>query len=134
MVGSPGWDVSRFNVGNGRVDVWLDSTIVLFAGLGTDGYADNTADRPYEWCADHNVEIPVTLPGLQDLAFGGFYSGSPYMGAAGTVPVGEGGLNPYAAFTFMWHSHAEREMVNFDIFPGGMMTMMFVEPPGTPIP
>ncbi len=34
----------------------------------------------------------------------------------------------------MWHSHAEKELTNFDIFPGGMMSMMVVEPPGTPIP
>jgi hypothetical protein len=31
----------------------------------------------------------------------------------------------------MWHSHTERELTNFDIFPGGMMTMLFVVPPGT---
>jgi len=28
---------------------------------------------------------------------------------------------------FMWHSHTERELVNNDIFPGGMMTMMIVD-------
>jgi hypothetical protein len=31
----------------------------------------------------------------------------------------------------MWHSHNEREMVNNDVFPGGMMTMLVIEPPGT---
>ena len=30
----------------------------------------------------------------------------------------------------MWHSHTEKEMVNNDIFPGGMMTMLVVAPPG----
>ena len=34
----------------------------------------------------------------------------------------------------MWHSHSEKELANFDIFPGGMMSMMVVEPPGTVIP
>jgi hypothetical protein len=29
----------------------------------------------------------------------------------------------------MWHSHNEREMVNNDIFPGGMMTMLIIEAP-----
>jgi hypothetical protein len=94
---------------------------------GADGFHDST----YEWCDDHGKEIPVTLPGLQDLAFGGWYSGSPFMGDMGDTPPGEGGLNPFAGFGFMWHSHTEKELANFDIFPGGMMTMLIVVPPGT---
>ena len=87
-----------------------------------------------EFCANHNVAIPVDLPELQDLAFGGFYSGSSYLGNEGNLPPGEGGLNLNGGMFFMWHSHNERELVNNDIFPGGMMTMMIVEPPGVPIP
>jgi FtsP/CotA-like multicopper oxidase with cupredoxin domain len=98
-----------------------------------DGYADADADYPWEWCADHDKPIPVTLPDLNMLAFGGFWSGSPYLGALGSLPPGEGGLNPYAGFTYMWHSHTERELVNNDIFPGGLMTMLVIEAPGTPI-
>lgn len=86
-----------------------------------------------EYCADHDKPIPVTLPSLSSLAFGGFYSGSPYLGALGSLPPGEGGLNPDAGFTYMWHSHNERELVNNDVFPGGMMTMLIVEAPGTEI-
>jgi len=82
----------------------------------------------HEYCPDHNKPIPVTLPDLTNLAFGGFYSGSPYLGLLGSLPPGEGGLNPNAGFAFMWHSHTERELVNNDVFPGGMMTMMIVEP------
>jgi hypothetical protein len=82
-----------------------------------------------EWCGDHNQKIPVTLPDLTNLAFGGFYSGSPYLGNLGSLPPGEGGLNPNAGFAFMWHSHTERELTNNDVFPGGMMTMLIVEPP-----
>ena len=70
----------------------------------------------------------------QDLAFGGFYSGSPYLGTLGSLPPGEGGLNPNGGFSYMWHSHTEKELVNYDIFPGGMMTIMIVEPPNTVIP
>jgi len=29
----------------------------------------------------------------------------------------------------MWHSHTERELVNNDIYPGGMLTMMVIVPP-----
>jgi hypothetical protein len=87
----------------------------------------------HEYCPDHGKKIPVTLPENLDLAFGAFWSGSPYMGAAGALPPGEGGLNPNSGYTFMWHSHTEKELTNNDIFPGGMLTMLIVEPPGTPI-
>jgi hypothetical protein len=50
------------------------------------------------------------------------------------LPPGQGGLNRNAGFFYMWHSHNEKEMVNFDIFPGGLMTMLIVEPPGIEIP
>jgi len=86
-----------------------------------------------EYCPDHGKEIPVTLPSLSSLAFGGFYSGSPYLGALGSLPPGEGGLNPNAGFTYMWHSHNERELVNNDVFPGGMMTMLIIEAPSETI-
>ncbi len=87
-----------------------------------------------EYCPDHGKDLPVILPETQNLAFGGFWSGSPFMGDLGDLPPGEGGLNAFGGFFFMWHSHAEKELANFDIFPGGMLTMMVVEPPGTPIP
>ena len=105
--------------------------------LGWDLYGHTSDDpatlEPNEWAPDHGRPIPVTLPSLSSLAFGGFYSGSPYLGALGSLPPGEGGLNPNAGFTYMWHSHNERELVNNDVFPGGMMTMMIIEAPGIQI-
>jgi len=88
----------------------------------------------HEYCPDHGKVFPVTLPEAQNLTFGGFWSGSPFMDDGEPLPPGEGGLNPNNGFFFMWHSHAEKELANFDIFPGGMISMMVVEPPGTPIP
>jgi len=98
-----------------------------------DGYADANSKYPYEYCADHGKPFPVTLPAVQNLALGGWWSGSPFMGAGAPLPPGEGGLNPNFGFFFMWHSHAEKELTNFDIFPGGMLSMMVIEPPGTVI-
>jgi len=97
--------------------------------VDVDGYDDTTR----EWCADHTKDFPVVLPEQQNLVFGGFWSGNPFLGVFGNLPPGEGGLNPNAGFTYMWHSHTERELTNDDIFPGGMMTMLIVEAPGVPI-
>jgi len=87
-----------------------------------------------EYAPDHGKPLPVDLPSAADLTFGGYYAGSPYLGAMGALPPGEGGLNPDAGFAYMWHSHTERELVNNDVFPGGMMTMMIVLPPWVVIP
>jgi FtsP/CotA-like multicopper oxidase with cupredoxin domain len=88
----------------------------------------------HEWCADHNKPLPVSLPNQLDLTFGEFYSGSPYLGKFGVLPVGHPGLNDTAGFFHMWHSHTERELTNNDIFPGGMMTMLIIEPRSVTIP
>jgi FtsP/CotA-like multicopper oxidase with cupredoxin domain len=114
--------------------------------LGWDVYGHTAADgiactpnpagydvTTHEWCADHRKPIPVLLPNPNVLMNGGWYSGSPYLGDLVQLPPGQGGLNPNAGFTYMWHSHVERELTNGNIFPGGLMTMLIVEPPTAPI-
>lgn len=86
-----------------------------------------------EWCADHNKPIPVSLPNQLDYTSGMAYSGSPYLGATGTLPPGSGDWNPFAGYFFMWHSHSEKELTNNDIFPGGMLTMFVVVPRSYPL-
>jgi len=103
--------------------------------LGWDiyGHAPGDPMEPGEYAPDHGKPLPVVLPNLQDLTFGGFWSGSPFLGALGALPPAEGGNNPNGGFTFMWHSHNEKEMCNYDIFPGGLMTMLIVEAPSVAI-
>jgi hypothetical protein len=116
---------------------------------------DATALNYFEWCGDHDKALekypagqvanngPVTLPDANILTNGAWYGGSPYLGPeangravgptpippAGTVanPGGTGGEQGYA---FMWHSHNEREITTDNVFPGGMMMMMLVDPRG----
>jgi len=114
-----GWDMYGHTVADGLTCV--DTT--------GDGYNDAGTAPVHEWCADHEKEMPVTLPSFNSLAFGGFFSGSPYLGDLALLAPGEGGLNPNAGFSYMWHSHTERELVNNDVFPGGLMTMMIIEAP-----
>lgn len=94
---------------------------------GADGYADPGTAHPWEYCVDHGKPLPVALPDNKDLFFGGWYGGSPFLGVLGNLPPGEGGLNPNGGFSFMWHSHTEKELANFDIFPGGMLDMLIIE-------
>jgi FtsP/CotA-like multicopper oxidase with cupredoxin domain len=100
----------------------------------TDADSDTFDDVTKEYCPDHGKPFPVTLPHHQELTFGSMYSGSPFLGVAELLPPDEGGNNPTSAFPFMWHSHTEKELVNNDSFPGGMMTMLMVEAPTSMTP
>ncbi|MEQ1686123.1 MAG: multicopper oxidase domain-containing protein [Burkholderiaceae bacterium] len=82
---------------------------------------------------DMYKSMPVKLPSEFELAYGEFYSGSPYLGDFGIRPVGAGNANTTGGFFHMFHSHNEREVVNGGVFPGGMMTMLVVEPFGVVI-
>ena len=110
-----------------------------------------TAQNYYEWCGDHNKALeskpfgsvgsggPVTLPDPSIVANGPWYSGSPYLGgeatirAVGSTPIPPSGTvanspTDEAGFAYMWHSHNEREITTNNIFPGGMLMMMLVDP------
>lgn len=122
-----GWDVYG-----------VDGTANGVDGVGT--AFNHTCDNPtghdsvtWEWCPDHNKPLPVALPSLIDMTFGGFWGGSPFLGHLAALPPGDGGLNEAGAFTFPWHSHHEVEVINFDVFPGGMFTVFFVQPFSLPV-
>jgi manganese oxidase len=122
-----GWDIYGTPL-DGRPAHDCKDTVNNVTGLpGADGYADMDAVYPWEYCEDHGKPFPTVLPEKQDLAFGGWYGGSPFLGASGDLPPGEGGLNPFGGFSYMWHSHTEKELTNWDIFPGGMLTMLIIE-------
>jgi FtsP/CotA-like multicopper oxidase with cupredoxin domain len=103
------------------------------AGLGWDIYGHMPGDpmEPEEYAPDHGKPFPVTMPENQDLSFGGMWSGSPFLGGMGVLPPGNGSFNTTGGYFYMWHSHTEKEMVNNDVFPGGMMTMLVIEPHNT---
>jgi len=105
------------------------------ANLGWDIYGHLPTDplEAGEIAADHGKPLPVIIPEQSSLAFGNFYSGSAFLGTIKPLPPGQVRSNDTGGMFFMWHSHAEKELVNNDIFPGGMMTFMIVQPPGTPI-
>ncbi|MDD5707178.1 MAG: multicopper oxidase domain-containing protein [Kiritimatiellae bacterium] len=98
--------------------------------LGWDIYGHKPEDplEPFEYAPDHGKPFPVSLPVNERLTFGQHYSGSPFLGAPGSLPPGQGGFNPMNGYAFMWHSHNEKEIVNNNLFPGGMLTMAMIAP------
>lgn len=115
-----GWDMYGYT----------NATQPTFCDASGNPTAAYPADRLSQLPSDRCKPMPVTLPAQLDVTNGQFYSGSPFLGTMGYIPPGEGGFNPNSGFMYMWHSHAEKEIVNNDIFPGGLLTMMIVEAPG----
>ncbi|MCP3999292.1 MAG: multicopper oxidase domain-containing protein [Gammaproteobacteria bacterium] len=107
----------KFNITSGAWDVdrGMEGTVAKDWGFGSKiAYTE------------HGRPFPVILPELQDLSFGGVYSGSPFLGDAGTLPPGQGGLNPFNAFAHPWHVHHEKNLLNDDIFVGGQLTILMI--------
>ncbi len=146
------WDV--YGHGNGIAMSGGDVDITDPAKqCDTNGYftSNPAANNFFEWCGDHKRPLefkpfgsvgsggPVTLPDPNILVNGAWYGGSPYLGPDATGrSVGPTPIPPFgtvanspsseAGFAFMWHSHNEREITTNNIFPGGLMTMMLVDP------
>src|SRR5215470_16567998 len=100
------------------------------ASGATEDYLLRWDDRD-SW--DPNVNpLPVPPPNYRDVFFkdaNTWYSGSPYLGYKGTLPVGVSSQNICGEWYFPWHSHALNEFSNFDQGFGGMGTLLRVDPP-----
>jgi FtsP/CotA-like multicopper oxidase with cupredoxin domain len=125
------WDVYNHHAGDGSVCT-PDASGYYTAASGAPPNAANYG----EWCADHDKPIPVAPPDPTIVAIGQWYGGTPYLGlqttgafTATNEPPGTLDQNPQAGYAYMWHSHNEREITTNDVFPGGMLTMLLIDPP-----
>ena len=98
------------------------------------GHAPGDPMEKNEDPADHGKPLPLILPTRDDVNFGAFYSGSPFLGSKDTLPPDHPGLNVGGGFFYMWHSHSEKELTSNNLFPGGMLTFMNIVPWSIPIP
>ncbi|MCU1282124.1 MAG: multicopper oxidase type 3 [bacterium] len=121
------WDVYNHRAGDGTT-----------CTPDANGYHNVPSAPNYrEWCADHGKAIPVTPPDPTIVAIGQWYAGTPYLGlqtAPGYTTTNEppGTLNQNppqeSGYAYMWHSHNEREITTNNVFPGGMMSMLLIDP------
>ena len=117
----------RFNetIGSGQTEDYL---------IRWDNVFTDTAGVPFndDWSPINNP-LPVAQPNYANLTFkdgNTWYSGNPYLGYKGTLPVGTTSQNICGEWYFPWHSHALNEFTNYDEGFGGMATLLRVDPFG----
>ncbi len=128
------WKASTFNFTPGMTaDLLWEWT---GAELGWDAYGHAPGDPYVEGYEiqdpgndDHGKPFPVILAERDDLAFGQFWSGSPFLGGLGDLPPDHPGTNTAGGYLFPWHSHSEKELTSNDVFPGGTLTFVILEHP-----
>ncbi|MBN1247725.1 MAG: multicopper oxidase domain-containing protein [Anaerolineae bacterium] len=81
-----------------------------------------------KWDPNENP-IPVTIPQLQNLVFGTFYSGSPYLGNEDQLPVGTQVLNQCGEYYHIAHNHALHQITAWGVVLSGHITFARIDPP-----
>ncbi|MEW5932854.1 MAG: multicopper oxidase domain-containing protein [Bacillota bacterium] len=120
LLRNDGTDLSgrRFTVLVGAGQTW--DLVFSWTGLGF------TPENP----------IPTVLPNRRNLGVGDagwtLWSGSPYLGQKGDIPVAVVSFNEFGEYYFMLHAHEEHKITNWGEFPGGMMSMIAIYPSLSP--
>jgi FtsP/CotA-like multicopper oxidase with cupredoxin domain len=81
----------------------------------------------YGWNPE-GPEIPVAIPGEQNLVFGPFY-GSPYLGNQESLPVGTTSYNQCGEFYHIAHNHALQQITGWAVVLIGQVTFTRIDPP-----
>jgi Multicopper oxidase len=131
--------------GNHTTEIAQDGRLILTPGgasASTERFAETigagqTRDYLLRWDDIDNWDpvsnpLPQGQPNYRELTFkdgNTYYSGSPYLGYKGTLPVGTVTHNVCGEWYFPLHSHALNEFTNFDEGFGGMGTLLRVDPP-----
>jgi FtsP/CotA-like multicopper oxidase with cupredoxin domain len=73
--------------------------------------------------------VPVTVPSYANMAYGMFYSGSPYLGQKGPLAPGASTLNQCGEYYVITHNHALHQLTAWGTTMAGPITYLRVDPP-----
>ncbi|MCL4561973.1 MAG: multicopper oxidase domain-containing protein [Chloroflexi bacterium] len=115
LEGPAGEDLSfeKFDINIGPGQTWD----VIFKWYDAEGY--NEANNP----------VPITIPDPANMTYGMFYSGSPYLGVMGPMPVGMSTLNQCGEFYIISHNHALYQITSWGVTMSGPITYLRIDPP-----
>ena len=94
-----------------------------------------TYDTLFHWANREGYDettnpVSVVDPGWQNLQYGMYYSGSPYLGSMGAMPPGMSSLSECGEFYIIAHNHALFQLTSWGVPMTGPGTFMRVDPPG----
>lgn len=92
-----------------------------------------TYDALFKWQNRENytpATIPVVDPGWNNLQYGMYYSGSPFLGEMGPMPPGMTSQVQCGEFYIISHNHALHQLTSWGVVMTGPGTFMRVDPPG----
>jgi len=93
-----------------------------------------TYDGLFKWANQEQYDpienpLPVTIPSQWDLVYGMLYSGDPYLGLQGPLPVGATGMNECGEYYIISHNHALYQITSWGVPMTGPITFLRVDPP-----
>jgi FtsP/CotA-like multicopper oxidase with cupredoxin domain len=74
--------------------------------------------------------IPVELPNQLDTFYGQYFSGNPYLGTVGSLPVGSENYNQCGEYYHVAHNHALHALTAWGLVMSGQITFTRIDPPG----
>lgn len=90
-------------------------------------------DVVFKWFDAENYSptntVPAVIPQVNNLEYGMFYSGSPYLGTTGPLPPGASTLNECGAYYIVSHNHALFQITSWGVNFTGPITFVRVDPP-----
>lgn len=93
-----------------------------------------TWDMLFDWRDDNDWDpvsnpIPVTIPQLQNLTVGPYFSGSPYLGFVGELPQDVQALNQCGEYYHISHNHQLEKITAWGMVLAGQITFTRIDPP-----
>lgn len=123
LVGRDGYPLE----GTGGEDLSVEKFVI---NLGPGQTWDTTTDwRDAENYNSSSNNVPVTVPNIQNMAYGTFYGGSPYLGEPGPQPVGSTTLNQCGEYYILAHNHSLFQITSWGIPMTGPISYLRIDPP-----
>ncbi|MCU0520511.1 MAG: multicopper oxidase domain-containing protein [Anaerolineae bacterium] len=125
---------SRIIARDGSVLIDTDQSDLSYERFTVNLGPGQTVDEMFAWTDVENWHpidnpIPVVIPQLQNLTFGTFYSGSPYLGQTDLLPVGHQALNSCGEYYHIAHNHALQQITAWGVVLSGHITFTRIDPP-----
>lgn len=92
-----------------------------------------TTDALWSWRDTENWSdtnpVPIDIPSDQNLTFGLFWGGTPYLGNTDTLPTGTTTFNQCGEFYHIAHNHALQQITGWGVVLIGQVTFTRIDPP-----